>query len=64
VAVQGNLDPALLLGEPAAVARATRDLLESMRGRPGHIVNLGHGVPPEARLDCLETLVSTVRQFR
>ena len=64
VAVQGNLDPALLLGEPAAVTRAARDLLESMRGRPGHIVNLGHGVPPEARLDCLETLVSTVRQFR
>jgi len=64
VAVQGNLDPALLLGEPAAVARATRDLLESMRGRPGHIVNLGHGVPPEARLDCIEALVSAVRQFR
>lgn len=64
VALQGNLDPDLLLGEPAAVARATRDLLESMRGRPGHIVNLGHGVPPEARLDCIEALVNTVRQFR
>lgn len=63
VAVQGNLDPALLLGEPADVARATQELLDSMRGRPGHIVNLGHGVPPEARLDCIAALVETVRRF-
>ena len=39
---------------------ATRRLLESMRGRPGHIVNLGHGIEPDARLECVSALVDTV----
>lgn len=60
-AVQGNLDPTLLLAPPAAVKRATAALLREMDGRPGHIFNLGHGVPPEARLDAIEALVNTVR---
>jgi uroporphyrinogen decarboxylase len=64
VAVQGNLDPALLKTDPETIAGATRELLESMRGRPGHIFNLGHGVPPEAKLECLQALVETVRNFR
>ncbi len=64
VAVQGNLDPALLTTDPETVARATHVLLDSMRGRPGHICNLGHGVPPEARLDCIEALVRTVKEFQ
>lgn len=63
VAVQGNLDPALLRGEADAVRAATRALLESMRGRAGHIVNLGHGVPPDARIESVEALVETVRRF-
>jgi uroporphyrinogen decarboxylase len=64
VAVQGNLDPALLKTDPETVAGAVRELLETMRGRPGHICNLGHGVPPEARLDCLQALVRAVHEFR
>lgn len=64
VAVQGNLDPQLLLTDAATVAAATRRLLESMRGRPGHIVNLGHGVPPDAKLECLEALAATVKAFK
>jgi uroporphyrinogen decarboxylase len=64
VAVQGNLDPNLLLTDAATVNKATRELLESMRGRSGHIVNLGHGVPPEAKLDCIEALVDTVKAFK
>lgn len=63
VAVQGNLDPALLTTSPDRVAAETRRLLESMRGRPGHIFNLGHGVPPEAKLENLAALVDTVQQF-
>jgi uroporphyrinogen-III decarboxylase len=35
-----------------------------MRGRPGHIFNLGHGVPPMAKLENIETLVETVRAFK
>lgn len=64
VAVQGNLDPALLRTDAVTVVAAARELLESMRGRAGHIFNLGHGVPPDARLECLQTLVETVRNFR
>jgi uroporphyrinogen decarboxylase len=64
LAVQGNLDPALLTTDAATVARATSDLLKSMNGRPGHICNLGHGVPPQARLECLEALVRTVKEFK
>lgn len=64
VAVQGNLDPNLLLSDPVNVAEATRHLLESMRGRDGYIVNLGHGVPPGAKLDCIEALVETVKAFK
>jgi uroporphyrinogen decarboxylase len=46
-AVQGNLDPAVLLGPWERAAAATRDVLERAGGRPGHIFNLGHGVLPD-----------------
>lgn len=63
VGVQGNLDPALLQTTPEVVARETNRILEEMRGLTGHIFNLGHGVTPEARLENIESLVSTVRSF-
>jgi uroporphyrinogen decarboxylase len=44
VAIQGNLDPAVLLAPPAEVTRRTRALLDEADGRPGHILALGHGV--------------------
>lgn len=64
VAVQGNLDPFLLTTTPAAVAAETRAILEAMRGKRGHIFNLGHGVPPNARLECIESLMTTVQNFK
>ena len=45
--VQGNLDPALLLGPWARVEAGARDVLARAAGRPGHIFNLGHGVFPQ-----------------
>jgi uroporphyrinogen decarboxylase len=62
--VQGNLDPFLMTTTPEIVARETRHLLESMRGRHGHIFNLGHGLPPAARLENIEALVDTIRNFQ
>jgi uroporphyrinogen decarboxylase len=44
--VQGNLDPAVLLGPWERIERAARDVLDRAEGRPGHIFNLGHGVLP------------------
>jgi uroporphyrinogen decarboxylase len=61
VAVQGNLDPFLLTTTPEAVAAETRLILSEMRGRPGHIFNLGHGVPPAAKLECVQALMDAVR---
>src|SRR5262249_13189376 len=64
VAVQGNLDPFLLTTTPDAVATETSRILNEMNGRPGHILNLGHGVPPNARLENIQSLVDTVRNHR
>lgn len=51
VAIQGNIDPAVLLSDPARIRTEVADLLAATNGRPGHIVNLGHGIdrhtPPE-----------------
>ncbi len=64
IALQGNLDPAILLGPPAAARRAARRILDEMKGRPGHVFNLGHGVPPEARLETMAAVLETVRSCR
>src|SRR5712691_8414867 len=45
--VQGNLDPAVLLGPWERIESETRAILARAGGRPGHVFNLGHGVPPE-----------------
>jgi uroporphyrinogen decarboxylase len=61
--VQGNLDPATLLGPWDRVERAARDVLARAGGRPGHIFNLGHGVLPgtdPAKLTALAQLVQAL----
>jgi len=58
--IQGNLDPALLLGPWPVVEDGARRVLEGAGGRPGHIFNLGHGVLPETPLDNLQRLVEFV----
>lgn len=61
LAIQGNLDPASLLGVPAEVARRTRDMIAETGGR-AHIVNLGHGILPGARIDCVEAFFAAARE--
>ena len=58
--VQGNLDPAVLLGPAELVRRQAQDVLRRAGGRPGHVFNLGHGVLPETPLENLQLLVETV----
>jgi uroporphyrinogen decarboxylase len=60
--VQGNLDPALLLGPWERVEAATHSILEAAGGRPGHIFNLGHGVLPETDPVALGRLVELVHE--
>ena len=62
-AIQGNLDPALMATEPEIVRGACREILEAMRGRPGHIFNLGHGLPQTAKLSNISALVESVQEF-
>jgi uroporphyrinogen decarboxylase len=61
VAVQGNLDPAILITDPAIVQRETRRTIDGLADRLGHIFNLGHGVPPDAKIENIEALVRAVR---
>ncbi len=63
VGVQGNLDPFLLTTTPEIVATETTRILRTMKGQRGHIFNLGHGVPPTAKLACIQALVETVQNF-
>jgi uroporphyrinogen decarboxylase len=58
--VQGNLDPALLGVPWALLAERVREVIRSGAAAPGHIFNLGHGVPPDADPDVLTRIVDLV----
>jgi uroporphyrinogen decarboxylase len=60
--VQGNLEPAVLLGPWERVERAAVDVLERADGRPGHIFNLGHGVLPGTDPADLTRLTQLVKE--
>ena len=64
IAVQGNLDPFFLTTNPETVKKETTRILTEMKGRNGHIFNLGHGVPPDAKLENILALVDTVKGFK
>ena len=59
-AIQGNLDPAVLLAPPAERDRQVRDILKRAGGQPGHIFNLGHGVLPETDVQAVRAVVDLV----
>ena len=59
-ALQGNLDPAVLLAPWEVVAEQARRVLTEARSAPGHVFNLGHGVLPETDPDTLARLVDLV----
>jgi len=63
-AIQGNLDPAVLLSTPQVVRDRALAVLRQAEGRPGHIFNLGHGVLPQTPVENVLTLVQTVREFQ
>jgi uroporphyrinogen decarboxylase len=63
-AVQGNLDPTLLLGPRHRMLRAAEDILNRVAGRPGHIFNLGHGILPATPLEHVQALARFVHGHR
>ena len=58
--IQGNLDPSLLLTSWDVIEESMRDVLRRADGRPGHIFNLGHGVPADTQPAMLRRLVDAV----
>jgi len=60
VALQGNLDPMVLLTDPETIQRSARAILASAGPAPGHIFNLGHGVVPGTPPDNVSALVAAV----
>jgi uroporphyrinogen decarboxylase len=62
IGIQGNLDPALVLGGAALAVAGTRRVLADNAGRPGHVFNLGHGVHPSTDPDVLAAVVDVVHQ--
>jgi uroporphyrinogen decarboxylase len=62
-AIQGNLDPAALFAPLPELRTKVVDLLRRTGTRPGHIVNLGHGILPETPLENVRAVVQIVREF-
>jgi uroporphyrinogen decarboxylase len=63
VAVQGNLDPAVLLSGTDEIRRAAKAILDGAARRPGHIFNLGHGVHQETPVENVKALVDIVHEL-
>lgn len=63
VALQGNLDPVVLLCEQSVIQEKAEDILKAVNGRAGHIFNLGHGVLPPTSVDNAKFLVEMVHRY-
>jgi uroporphyrinogen decarboxylase len=62
VGIQGNLDPAALLGETELIKSLSADILRRVNRRMGHIFNLGHGMLPDASAERVAELVKFVHE--
>ena len=63
VALQGNLDPAVLFADPENVRAAARRTLDRFGAAPGHVFNLGHGIRPGTPIDSIAALVDEVHAY-
>ncbi len=63
VAIQGNLDPAVLYASPEVVEREVKKVLSQFKGDTGHIFNLGHGITPDVDPENMKVLVDSVHNF-
>ena len=63
VALQGNLDPKLLLSGPAQIQSGVARVLESYGRGHGHVFNLGHGITPDVDPEHVAAMVAAVREL-
>ena len=62
-AIQGNLDPCALLAGEAFALKRTKDILDRVGGRPGHIFNLGHGILAETDWTVAKAVIDFVHEY-
>ncbi|MFD2613289.1 uroporphyrinogen decarboxylase [Paenibacillus gansuensis] len=62
-AVQGNLDPTVLMGPMSVIEKYAKEIMDQGMERPGFVFNLGHGLFPEASLDKLRDLTSYIHEY-
>lgn len=62
VAIQGNLDPTIMLTTPEIVAKEARRILSSLSTESSHVFNLGHGILPSTPIDNVQALIETVHE--
>ena len=60
ICLQGNLHPEVMVGAPELAIKATQAVLADNAGDPGYIFNLGHGITPDAKIETMEAVLSTV----
>ncbi len=63
VAIQGNLDPVVLLSSIDVIKKEAKRILDRAGNRPGHIFNLGHGILPNTPVENVAALVDTVHEY-
>jgi len=63
VALQGNLDPAVLFSSPEAIRAEVARVLESFGTSPGHVFNLGHGVQPGVDPEHVAAMIAAVAEL-
>lgn len=61
-AIQGNMDPLLLLAPREIAVRRAKQIVREAGGRPGHIWNLGHGIVPEVPVDTVKAVIDAVHE--
>lgn len=64
IAVQGNLDPFLLYADKKVIKERIHRLFDRMKGTPGFIFNLGHGIMPDIPFDNVKFAIDTVKAYR
>ena len=64
VAIQGNLDPVALLAPVDLIEKEVKRILDCVKGRPGHVFNLGHGILPNTPVENVAALVDMVHEYR
>ena len=62
-AIQGNLNPSILTESDEDIYKHTSQILSEMKGYPGFIFNLGHGITPNIHPEKIQVMIDSIRNF-